>query len=132
MMLVFVYGTLKRAHYNHKCLQESEFIGKARSRDSYPMVCSNGIYPYLIEKPGEGHNIRGEVYRIDPGVLRILDRLEGYPDYYYREEIMVSLESHETLLALTYFFNIEQQRFEYREYPFFSCFEPRNTVHTCP
>lgn len=131
-MLVFVYGTLKRGHYNHKCLQGSEFIGEAQSIDSYPMVCSNGTYPYLIEKAGEGFQIWGEVFRIDQGFLRILDRLEDCPDYYYRQAITVLLQSNKELSAFCYFLNLKQQSLEYWQYDFLSCFEPQNTVHNGP
>lgn len=121
-MLVFVYGTLKRGHYNHKCLRGAEFVDTAQSVESYPMVCVNETYPYLIDKEGEGFRIEGEVFRISQSILRVLDKLEDYPDYYGRREIPVQLDNGEELLAMCYFLNLETQPFDYQNYPFLSCF----------
>ena len=40
--------------------------------------------PYLLDKPGTGHNICGEVYEVDEKMLGKLDELEDHPTYYER------------------------------------------------
>ena len=40
--------------------------------------------PYLMDKPGTGHNIRGEIYEVDLQMLGKLDELEDHPNYYER------------------------------------------------
>ena len=40
--------------------------------------------PYLIDKPGVGNNICGELYEVDDKMLAKLDELEDHPNYYQR------------------------------------------------
>ena len=40
--------------------------------------------PYLLDMPGTGHNICGEVYEVDEKMLGKLDELEDHPTYYER------------------------------------------------
>ena len=47
--------------------------------------------PYLIDKPGNGNNIHGEVYEVDEKMLKNLDVLEDHPNYYQRRPEKVSL-----------------------------------------
>ena len=48
--------------------------------------------PYLIDKPGSGNKIHGEVYEVDENMLRNLDILEDHPNYYQRrlEKVFLS------------------------------------------
>jgi gamma-glutamylaminecyclotransferase len=101
-ILIFVYGTLKKDHANHQLLESSSFIGNAITESAYPMICSNGVFPYLFEMPGTGYNIFGEVYQIDYETLQRLDWLEGVPDHYYRKSIKVSIDA-KTNEVLCYF-----------------------------
>ena len=51
-------------------------------------------------------NVEGEVYRVDATVLKILDELEGHPDYYQRDKIDVKfldLDNSNGLESLAYF-----------------------------
>ena len=49
--------------------------------------------PYLIDKPGSGNNIHGEVYEVDEKMLKNLDILEDHPNYYQRRPEKVSLQN---------------------------------------
>ena len=73
-MLIFVYGTLKRGHYNHKLLETSNatfvdnFTTEARYtmyNVGFPVVCPNGTT-----------SIYGELYEVN-NPFKIF-RLEGY------------------------------------------------------
>ncbi len=86
---VFVYGTLKRGFYNHILLENSEFIGDVVTKNKYPMVNVEEHFPYLINDIGIGHNIIGELFKINDETFTKLDILEGYPDLYTRETIKV-------------------------------------------
>lgn len=97
---VFVYGTLKRGEPNHAWLTSTEpghgraeLVGAARMARPFPLLVA-GPYniPYCLDRPGEGHHIRGEVYRIDADKLSQLDELEAYPAHYNRrqEEVILS------------------------------------------
>jgi gamma-glutamylaminecyclotransferase len=91
-MIVFVYGSLKKGKKLHSYLKNSKFLGCATTCEKYPMILSKeGWYPYLIEKPGIGYKIKGEVYKITPNTLKLLDKIEEAPRYYYRKQICVKI-----------------------------------------
>ncbi len=102
-MRIFVYGSLKKDKKLHGYLKNSKFLGNALTCDKYPMILSkSGWYPYLIEKKGVGFRIKGEVYEISPKLMKILDRVEEAPFYYYRKQIPVCLNG-KTIKAWVYF-----------------------------
>lgn len=75
---VFVYGTLKRGFPNHQLMPTARFIGRAQTRDRYPLVVAGRWFsPVLLDEPGEGHHVRGELYEVDDVGLAALDELEG-------------------------------------------------------
>ena len=86
---VAVYGTLKRGYGNHRLLADSEFIGKAKTEDAYPLLV-NGL-PYLYDKVGVGED-SVKVYDVDDYTLAELDALEGHPTFYERRKIWVSMD----------------------------------------
>lgn len=85
-LLVFVYGTLKQGHHNHRLLEDSTYMGKHTIKDGYLMY-NLGAYPAVIKQNGEGLPVHGEIYEITEATLKSLDVLEGYPELYYRETI---------------------------------------------
>jgi len=105
-MYIFVYGTLKEGYRNHYLLEDSEFVCEATTKDRYPMINMEIDFPYLIDKVGTGHHIKGEVYKIDTKTLIMLDVLEGYPEHYNRENITV-VNSGIELKTMVYFLNEE-------------------------
>uniref|UniRef100_A0A182WY00 Gamma-glutamylcyclotransferase family protein n=1 Tax=Anopheles quadriannulatus TaxID=34691 RepID=A0A182WY00_ANOQN len=92
---VFVYGTLKRGEPNHHWLTDAangqaRFIAKGRTVGRYPLVvATRHNVPFLLDVPGTGHSVVGEIYEIDDRMLGRLDVLEDYPQLYDRrpEEI---------------------------------------------
>ncbi|EOA14095.1 hypothetical protein CARUB_v10027235mg [Capsella rubella] len=109
--LVFVYGTLKRNHANHFLLEDliskndAVFIGQRTTRLNHPLV--TGLYgiPYLINKPGSGQKIRGELYSVSKLGLARLDELEGIKVKHY-ERLAIEVieeESNGVVLAEAYF-----------------------------
>ena len=102
-MIIFVYGSLKKDKKLHNYLKTAKFLGKALTCDKYPMVIAkSGWYPYLIDKRGIGFNIKGEVYKISPKLMKVLDKVEEVPFYYYRKQIPVCLNG-KTIKAWVYF-----------------------------
>lgn len=81
----FVYGTLRRGFGNHRIMREvgGKFLGEAISVVAFPLVIAD--LPYLLDYPGEGFRVVGEVYGIaDSAGWERLDQLEGHPDFYRR------------------------------------------------
>jgi gamma-glutamylaminecyclotransferase len=82
--LCFVYGTLRRGHGNHAVMRQAggAFLGNAVSVRKFPLVIKG--LPYLLDLPGQGEPVTGEIYRIPEKGWELLDRLEGHPDFYRR------------------------------------------------
>lgn len=97
---VFVYGTLRKGHGNHRLLKNSPFLGYALTAKNYTMYVT-GI-PYVTSKQ-ETCRIVGEVYEVDVFTLHALDQLEGHPRFYRREEIQATLIGNGTVSCYLYF-----------------------------
>lgn len=101
LLKVFVYGTLKRGEPNHHWLTRKEngiarFVGEGTTVERFPLVVGTRYnIPFLLDKRGEGHNIRGEVYEVDEKMFANLDILEDYPVYYDREVQTIKLNDNE-------------------------------------
>lgn len=98
---VFVYGSLKRGFGNHRLLEGQKFLGEASTNYDDYVMHSLGGYPGVIhlqrsgylyykdKEPGQTY-IVGEVYEVDDACMKALDRLEGAPSFYHREEAYIS------------------------------------------
>ncbi|XP_007198636.3 gamma-glutamylaminecyclotransferase [Balaenoptera acutorostrata] len=98
MAHVFVYGTLKTGQPNHRVLLEgahgrAAFRGWGRTVEPYPLVIAGQRnIPRLLNLPGQGRRVAGEVYAVDEQMLRFLDEFEGCPDMYQRTRVTVAVE----------------------------------------
>ena len=81
MIKLFVYGTLKRGHRNHRLLRNSTYLGNATTARRYSVIDVG--FPVLILDP-EGNRVRGELYEVDRETTISLDRLEGVGRMYNR------------------------------------------------
>lgn len=71
---VFVYGTLKREHGNHRALEGSKFLGEAQTVERYALQVQG--LP-MVDRKNPVPPIHGELYLVDRATLGDLDRLEG-------------------------------------------------------
>ncbi len=101
--LLFAYGTLKRGQSNHRVLRKAraEFAGAGRTVQSFPLVVSG--LPFLLDVPGRGHRVRGELYRVGAPHWPALDRFEGHPDLYHRRLVEVETGDGQRVEAWAYF-----------------------------
>ncbi|KAF8049181.1 hypothetical protein N665_2279s0003 [Sinapis alba] len=97
--LVFTYGTLKRGFSNHVLMQDlirtgdASFKGVYQTLDKYPLVCGPYRVPFLLNKPGTGQRVTGELYAVSPRGLSRLDELEGITrGHYVRQTIRLLKE----------------------------------------
>lgn len=90
---IFVYGTLKRGYPNaHIGMPQATYRGEHITIDRYPLVIGGPWFtPYLINEPGNGCQVTGEVYEIGDTALRDVDELESVhlPNGYRRIKIAV-------------------------------------------
>lgn len=96
MTHVFVYGTLKKGQPNYYRMFDSangkaEFLASACTTQKYPLVIANKYnIPFLLNIPGQGRRVQGEIYKVDDQMLKFLDAFEGVPTMYQRT--LVELE----------------------------------------
>ncbi|KAF4679777.1 hypothetical protein FOZ60_014549, partial [Perkinsus olseni] len=105
--LVFVYGTLKRGCRNQKYMlprggsDDIVFVSAAQTAIPYPMIYdANYFFPYLLDIPGAGLLVEGEIYKVSPSKLRELDILEGCPRRYERRTMAIAPYDHKALERL--------------------------------
>tara|TARA_B100000212_G_C27359099_1_gene527329 strand:+ start:702 stop:1787 length:1086 start_codon:yes stop_codon:yes gene_type:complete len=100
--LVAVYGTLKKGYSNyHHHLRSSNFIGKGKTCENYPLVIKG--LPYLIEERGKGYKVEVDIFSVSKATLRSLDVLEGHPRFYERKQINVVANGGKRYLCWVYF-----------------------------
>ncbi|XP_063697644.1 troponin C-akin-1 protein-like [Culicoides brevitarsis] len=91
LRFVFLYGTLKTAEQNHYLLLQkgngvAKFIEKAVTREKFPLVVATQYnIPFMLNKPGTGDFVTGEIFQVDERMLQALDRLEDVGNLYDRE-----------------------------------------------
>ncbi|CAD5169743.1 unnamed protein product [Musa acuminata subsp. malaccensis] len=94
--LVFTYGTLKRGFANHGLMQDlirtgdAAFVGTAHTAGRLPLVCGPYRVPFLLDLPGAGEHVFGELYAVSPRALARMDDLEGTRKGHY-ERLPISV-----------------------------------------
>jgi gamma-glutamylaminecyclotransferase len=81
---LFVYGTLRRGEVAHGELRGARLLAATKTIAAYELV-DLGEYPALVER-GTDHVV-GEVYEVDPDLLRTLDAYEDVPELYERKPV---------------------------------------------
>ncbi|KAK1262636.1 putative gamma-glutamylcyclotransferase [Acorus gramineus] len=109
--MVFTYGTLKRGFSNHGLIEDlvragdASYVGAFRTRDPYPLVCGPYRVPFLLNLPGSGDRVWGELYAVSPRGVSRMDELEGTRrGHYERLPVAVALgEGEEEVAAEAYY-----------------------------
>ena len=132
--ILFVYGTLKRGLTNYeRYLGHAEargaarFLGSGRTTGSFPVVVRPASMapatrgPVLLDRPGTGYRIHGELFAVDDRTLEAMDLLEGVRSgHYYKREVEVDVEADseahhaeylvgQTLRCIAYFFPAHEE-----------------------
>ncbi len=95
---VFIYGTLKKGQPNHFIIKntangQAEFLTRARTVERYPLVIDTKYnYPFLLNEPGRGQHVHGEIYCVDQKMLDFLDKFEECPELYQRIKVQVEVQ----------------------------------------
>ncbi|XP_068635204.1 putative gamma-glutamylcyclotransferase At3g02910 [Aristolochia californica] len=109
-ILIFTYGTLKHGFSNHPLIQDmirtndAVFIGIVRTVDCYPLVCGPYRVPFLLNLPGSGNRVSGELYAVSTDALHRMDELEGTGcGHYERLLLEVRMENGQIIQAQAYY-----------------------------
>lgn len=89
---VFVFGTLKEGFPNFGTNKGARVPGDFVTVQRYPLCLVGERHsPWLINTPGEGKHVIGQVFRVAPRLLAEIDALErvGEADGYERIQIQV-------------------------------------------
>ena len=99
-MLIFTYGTLKRGHGNNHYMRGCRFVGDAVSTEAAYSMNGRG-FPFLYQG---NQYVLGEVWEVPEEAVPAIDRLEGHPEWYRREERTFIVDGKEvkTLTAWVY------------------------------
>ncbi|XP_074483150.1 gamma-glutamylaminecyclotransferase B-like isoform X1 [Sebastes fasciatus] len=98
MARIFVYGTLKQGQPNYYRMFDSangkaEFLASACTVQKYPLIIASKYnIPFLLNIPGRGHRVRGEIYKVDDKMLEFLDDFESVPSMYQRTQVQLEVE----------------------------------------
>ena len=97
---VFVYGTLIAGERN------AHWAGNARRQKAWTLgtIHDTGCRFPAFVKRGRTH-VKGEVLTVNDDGFKSMDRLEGYPHLYRREQIQVHLVGGGNVLAWVYIMN---------------------------
>ncbi|MBE7184790.1 MAG: gamma-glutamylcyclotransferase [Methylobacterium mesophilicum] len=87
MTLLFVFGTLKRGFPLHSAIDGARYLGLCQTVSPFPMMVAGHVYgPMMLDRPGRGLRIGGELYEAGGGVVASVEKAEnnGDPGNYCR------------------------------------------------
>lgn len=105
---IFVYGTLKEGFPNFDTNAGIRIPGDFFTKNRYPLYLVGERHsPWMVNTPGEGERVIGQVFEVKPEVLERIDILQRVSalDGYERIEIAVisqSAEGEDELLVHAY------------------------------
>ncbi|MEJ8857985.1 gamma-glutamylcyclotransferase family protein [Variovorax robiniae] len=98
MERVFVFGTLKEGFPNFATNEGRRVEGEFVTLERYPMYLVGERHsPWMIDLPGQGHCVAGQLFEVDEAALARMDALERItePDGYRRLRIRVAKRGEE-------------------------------------
>jgi gamma-glutamylaminecyclotransferase len=109
--LVFVFGTLKAGFPNFGVNQGRRVGTLYRTVQPHPLYLMGARHvPWMIDAPGSGQCVAGELYEVDAAALAAMDELEGVgrPDGYHRKALQVQGDDASVVMAQVYMKHTEQ------------------------
>ena len=98
LVFVFVFGTLKEGFPNFGANTGTRMPGTFVTKERYPLYLVGERHsPWMINTPGQGEHVVGQIFQVEPDALRRMDILEraSEPDGYDRIPIQVKSQSFE-------------------------------------
>lgn len=101
---LFVYGTLKKGHSNHKLILNARKIADGYTVKTLLMM-ESGEFPVVFEQGNSFAamlSVAGELYEIEDRMLVTLDRLEDLGGMYDRRILLIRTATGSTVPAAMY------------------------------
>ena len=100
-MMMFFYGTLKRAGYNfNRFGEQGTFLGEGKVQ-GFTLVSVRGMYPAAIK--AEGREVQGELFDVPAHIAMRIERMERGAGY--REaQVLVELPEGRGTMATMYYY----------------------------
>ena len=111
--LIFVFGTLKQGFPNFAINKGRRLPGVFLTKDRYPFYLVGERHsPWLVDRPGEGERVVGQVFEVDEAALKAMDALERVhePDGYRRVKIPVAPDRDDAGASIDVFVYMKQAR----------------------
>jgi gamma-glutamylaminecyclotransferase len=111
LTLVFVFGTLKAGFPNFAVNRGRRIAGVFRTVQPHPLyLMGERRVPWMIDEPGNGRCVAGEIYEVDAAALAAMDELEGVgrADGYHRKALQVQGDDAAVVMAQVYMKHTEQ------------------------
>ncbi len=92
MHTVFIFGTMKEGYPNFKTNKGVRIAGDYKTRQKFPLYLVGARHsPWLIDSPGKGNRVHGQLFKVNSQALEEMDKLEriGKVDGYRRVSIEV-------------------------------------------
>jgi len=109
--LVFVFGTLKAGFPNFATNRGRRVGDVYRTVEPHPLYLVGVRHvPWMIDAPGSGEQVAGEVYEVDAAALAAMDELEGVgrADGYHRKALQVRGDDASVVRAQVYMKRADQ------------------------
>jgi gamma-glutamylaminecyclotransferase len=89
---IFVFGTLKQDYPNYRFNSGRRLVGCFVTMEKYPLYLVGPRHsPWMVNAPGAGFEVNGELFEVDSAGLKAMDELEriDQPDGYRRLTVAV-------------------------------------------
>jgi gamma-glutamylaminecyclotransferase len=92
MTLIFVFGTLEEGFPNFETNRGRRVSGEYKTETLYPHYLGGERHsPWLLDSPGQGVQVHGQVFEVNDETLKQMDILERVhePDGYVRKVVKI-------------------------------------------
>ncbi|MDM0108399.1 gamma-glutamylcyclotransferase family protein [Variovorax sp. J22R24] len=100
---VFVFGTLKEGFPNFPTNKGARVAGDFMTVERYPLyLVGERFSPWLVDAPGEGERVIGQVFEVDEATLAAMDELEQITEPEGYRRVMLDVEAPDDPRGATY------------------------------
>jgi gamma-glutamylaminecyclotransferase len=92
--IVFIFGTMKQGYPNFKTNQGARIAGNFITSQKYPLYLVGERHsPWLIDSPGQGNRIHGQLFKVSSQTLEKMDKLERIEELDGYRRVIIEVEN---------------------------------------